>query len=293
MPILSIERRQGVRWGLGLACVCLSVFAGFAFGAKQAPDEAEFDQRYQGVYDDVFASSRQLAWGPAVAQGFVRGFEKGADLGARRGSASGKARGSKAAGIALVTQIPAGGRSESRSDIGYKPPEPINPTGGVLVIGDSLEVLTSPYLERYLPRADITVNAVGGYNSIQLFGLFQESFDPSQQVIVFDAGTNDNPNYPQILQSRLQAVANAVGSRCMVVPTIHGLSVGGVDSSGKNRVVEQFAASRPSTQTPDWARVATTRPDLMQSDNLHPTAEGADYRAQLIADGVKGCFATG
>jgi lysophospholipase L1-like esterase len=31
----------------------------------------------------------------------------------------------------------------------------------------------------------------------------------------------------------------------------------------------------------------------MQSDNLHPTAEGADYRARLIADGVKACFATG
>ena len=293
MPILSMDRRQGLRWGLGLGCICLGVFAGFALGASQAPDDAEFDQRYQRAYDPAFAASYQVAWAQGIAHGIVRGFEKGADLGAREGASVGEKRGSRAAGIALIEQVPAGGRSESRSDIGYRPPEETNPTGGVLVVGDSLEVLTSPYLDRYLPRADLTINAEGGYNSIQLFRLFQESFDPSHEVIVFDAGTNDNPNYPEILASRLRAVAEAVGNRCMVVPTIHGLSVGGVDSSGKNRVVRDFAASRPSTETPDWARVVATRPDLMQSDDLHPTAEGADYRARLIADGVKSCFATG
>ncbi len=28
----------------------------------------------------------------------------------------------------------------------------------------------------------------------------------------------------------------------------------------------------------------------MQADDLHPIAEGADYRAQLIAEGVKDCL---
>jgi hypothetical protein len=31
----------------------------------------------------------------------------------------------------------------------------------------------------------------------------------------------------------------------------------------------------------------------MQADNLHPIEEGADYRAQLIAQGVQGCLAYG
>ena len=39
----------------------------------------------------------------------------------------------------------------------------------------------------------------------------------------------------------------------MVVPTIHGFTVNGIDNTGKNRVVEEFAASRPGTQVPDWA----------------------------------------
>ncbi len=158
------------------------------------------------------------------------------------------------------------------------------------MVGDSLEVLTSPYLKQYLPGVHLTVNAVGGYSSVQIFELFRESYDPSQSVIVFDAGTNDNPSYPQILAERLQAVASTVGGRCMVVPTIHGLSVGGVDSTGKNRVVRAFAVSRPGTQVPDWARFEASHPELMQSDDLHPTPAGAEQRARLIAHGVQGCL---
>jgi len=163
----------------------------------------------------------------------------------------------------------------------------------VLVVGDSLEELTSPYLSRYLPGVELTVNAVGGYNSYQIFDLFQESYDPSVDVVVFDAGTNDNPSYPEILAGNLAKVADVVGNRCMVVPTIHGLHPGGVDDSGKNRVVAEFAASRPGTQVPDWQRAVFTHPELMQADNLHPIEEGADYRAQLIAQGVQGCLAYG
>lgn len=164
--------------------------------------------------------------------------------------------------------------------------------GGVLVVGDSLEVLTSPYLKQFLPGIPITVNAVGGYNSYQIFELFKESYAPSQSVIVFDAGTNDDPEYPQILAGNLKKVAQIVGNRCMVVPTIHGFTVNGVNNDGKNRVVEEFAASRPGTQVPDWAGWVATHPQLM-ADELHPNAEGARDRARLIAQGVLACLGQG
>ena len=131
----------------------------------------------------------------------------------------------------------------------------------------------------------ITVNAVGGSNSFQIFDLFQESYEPSDSVIVFDAGTNDDPEYPQILAENLQKVAATVGGRCLVVPTIHGFTVNGVDNAGKNRVVAEFAAARPGTQTPDWAGFVRAHPQLMQSDGLHPIEAGAQARAELIADG--------
>jgi hypothetical protein len=161
----------------------------------------------------------------------------------------------------------------------------------VLVVGDSIAELTSPYLSRYLPGVELTVKTGGGYNSYQIFDLFQESYEPTMEVIVFDAGTNDNPAYPQILAGNLAKVAAIVGDRCMVVPTIHGLHPGGVDDTGKNGAVAEFAASRPGTQVPDWAAVVATQPELMQADNLHPAEAGADYRAQLIAQGVQGCLA--
>jgi hypothetical protein len=110
-------------------------------------------------------------------------------------------------------------------------------------------------------------------------------------VIVFDAGTNDNPSYPQILAENLSKVAATVGDRCMVVPTIHGLHPGGVDDSGKNRTVAEFAASRPGTQTPDWQGAVFRHPELMQADNLHPIEAGAELRARLIAQGVMACLA--
>lgn len=162
--------------------------------------------------------------------------------------------------------------------------------GEVLVVGDSLAILTSPYLKQYLPGVQLTVNVGGGYNSFQIFDLFEESYDPSQSVIVFDAGTNDNPAYPEILAGNLDKVAAAIGDRCMVVPTIHGFTVDGIDNTGKNAVVAAFAASRPGTQVPDWARAEATHPELMQADDLHPTAAGADLRARLIARGIKACL---
>jgi hypothetical protein len=164
-------------------------------------------------------------------------------------------------------------------------------SGRVLAVGDSLEELTSPYLGHFLPGVPLTVNAVGGSNSFQIFDLFQESYEPSDSVIVFDAGTNDDPEYPQILAENLQKVAAIVGERCLVVPTIHGFTVNGVDNTGKNRVVAEFAASRPGTQTPDWAGFVHTHPQLMQSDNLHPIEGGAEARAEMIAAGVSRCLA--
>jgi hypothetical protein len=166
-------------------------------------------------------------------------------------------------------------------------------TGGgrVLVVGDSLEELTAPYLGHLLPGVPITVNAVGGSNSFQIFDLFQESYEPSDSVIVFDAGTNDDPEYPEILADNLKKVAATVGNTCLVVPTIHGFTVNGVDNAGKNRVVAEFAAARPGTQTPDWAGFVHTHPQLMQSDNLHPIEAGSQGRAELIATGIARCLA--
>ena len=86
--------------------------------------------------------------------------------------------------------------------------------------------------------------------------------------------------------------------RCLLasldVPALdHGLHPGGVDDTGKNRTVAEFAASRPGTEVPDWAGFVANHPELMQADNLHPIEAGAQARARLIAQGVLGCLGEG
>jgi hypothetical protein len=285
--------RKRIALTAGAVAAAIAVVAGgYALGAAGAPDAGEAAAQRQSAEQTAFREARS----DAMAQARKRGIALGRKAGTEQGLSAGKSNG-RADGAAQVKDevhkltLAANRRSESESEIGGIGGVPDLPgNGGVLVVGDSLEVLTSPYLKQYLKGSPLKVNAVGGYNSFQIFDLFQQSYDPSQSVIVFDSGTNDNPNYPEILAGRLQAVANIVGDRCMVVPTIHGLSVGGTNSAGKNRVVAGFVAARPGTQSPDWAGAVQAHPELMQADNLHPIAEGADLRARLIAQSIKACL---
>jgi hypothetical protein len=41
---------------------------------------------------------------------------------------------------------------------------------------------------------------------------------------------------------------------------------------------------------PDWATAEETHPELMQADDLHPIAAGAELRAHLIARRIKACL---
>lgn len=263
-----------------------------AAGSANAADAAEARQQAE-----LIASIQARA--QSLPEGLDRGFQVGLAAGQTEGQEAGLTDGNSAGELAAGKEaepvlVKGGGGGQDGGGGGLlgpnAPPGQLPGTGGVLVVGDSLEVLTEPYLGKYLNGIPLTHNAVGGYNSYQIFDLFQESYDPSQSVIVFDAGTNDNPNYPEILAGNLQEVSKLVGDRCLVVPTIHGLIVDGVGNEGKNQVVREFAASRPGTQTPDWAGAVQENPELMQADNLHPIAEGADLRAQLIAEGVKACL---
>ncbi len=253
----------------------------YMLAAADVPDSAEARQVRAHASDGTYAVAQLGAFGDGLRYGLEQGVTDGTADGEQRG---------RAAGRAAVDSILAE-RSFNARDASPQPIASLPGSGGVLVVGDSLEVGTSPYLDQYLPGVPLTVNAEGGYNSYQIFDLFNESYDPSQSVIVFDAGTNDNPAYPEILAGNLDKVASTVGGRCLVVPTIHAPSVNGVDQTGKNRVIRSFASSHERTQVPDWAGAVAAQPELLGEDNLHPNPEGADYRARLIARGVRACLA--
>ena len=160
--------------------------------------------------------------------------------------------------------------------------------GPTLVIGDSLEVGSGPYLRGVLPG--VRLDAEKGRTSSQGVQVLASRLTASDEVIVFPLGTNDSPADPAALASDLAAVAQLAGDRCVVVATIARPPVGGVSVAGLNRVVEQFAA-QTGAQVADWHTVVRSIPSLLGRDGVHATGEGYSLRASLLAEAVQGCLA--
>jgi hypothetical protein len=156
----------------------------------------------------------------------------------------------------------------------------------VLVVGDSLEVGSGPYLRAALPG--VRVDAEKGRTSNQGVAVLASELSPSDRVIVFPLGTNDSPSDPAGLAASLGSVSQLAGDRCVVVATIARPRVGGVSVAGLNRVVEEFAA-RTGAQVADWLTVVRSIPTLLGSDGVHATGQGYALRASLLAEAVQGC----
>ncbi len=167
---------------------------------------------------------------------------------------------------------------------------PASAAGGVLVVGDSLEVGTSPYLRGLLRGIPLTVDAQTSRPSSTGVAILRSRLQSSDQVVVFDLGTNDDPAQPQVLAADLTAVRSIVGGRCVVVATLKRPPYNGVSIDGLNGAVRDFAVGSPPTQLVDWRAAALSTPGLLGPDGVHATATGYSTRAQLIAQGILGCF---
>lgn len=160
----------------------------------------------------------------------------------------------------------------------------------MLVVGDSLEVGTEPYLRRELAGVELTVDALKGRPSSQGVDVLAAALRPEHEVVVFDLGTNDDPANPAGLAASLDAAAEIAGDRCMVVATINRPPLGGVDDAGLNGVVARFAAST-GARVVEW-KAASARPGVLGTDGVHGTADGYAVRARLVADAIRSCAAS-
>jgi lysophospholipase L1-like esterase len=167
---------------------------------------------------------------------------------------------------------------------------PAAQAASVLVVGDSLEVGSGPYLRHLLPG--VTVDAEKGRTSSEGVRVLASRLDPSVEVIVFPLGTNDSPSNAGGLAANLAAVRQMAGDRCVVVATISRPPAGGVSVGAINRVVEQFAG-RPAAQVADWRTVVASIPSLLVGDRVHATGDGYSVRATLLAEAVQGCLLGG
>ena len=162
-------------------------------------------------------------------------------------------------------------------------------SGPVLMVGDSLTVGTAPPLKRELAGTRVASDGLTGRRSDEAVAVLRSRFSGDERIVVFDAGTNDDPSNPSRLAGSLAEARQLTGSRCLVVATVSRPPYRGVSVDGLNRAVREFAVSEPNVQLVDWRSVAVSRPDLMNDDRVHPTPEGYAYRAGLFADAIRGC----
>jgi hypothetical protein len=160
----------------------------------------------------------------------------------------------------------------------------------VLVVGDSMEVGSAPYLRAALPG--VRVDAEVGRPSSEGVRVLAARLLPADDVVVFPLGTNDSPASPDALAADLSAAARLAGDRCMVVATIARPPVRGVSVAGLNRVVQAFAA-RTGAQVADWRAAVGAFPSLVGRDGVHAVGDGYALRASLIAEAVDTCRAGG
>jgi hypothetical protein len=173
------------------------------------------------------------------------------------------------------------------------PAAPALAAGRVLVVGDSLEVGTGPYLRKELAGSSVQVDARIGRPSGEGVRVLRSLLRRSDEVVVFDLGVNDDPSQPGRLAGDLEAARSLAGDRCLVVATVSGPPVNGVPVDGLNRVIRRFAASTPTAQLVDWHAAAAENPGLLNRDRLHPGPAGYALRGRLVAEGVQSCGSSG
>jgi hypothetical protein len=172
-------------------------------------------------------------------------------------------------------------------------PQAAAKSGGVLVVGDSLEVGTGPYLRRELAGVPLTVDARTSRPSPEGLRVLRARLRPGDQIVVFDLGTNDDPSNPRQLASDLSAARQLVGNRCLVVATVNRPPYAGVSVAGLNRVIQAFVDQTRGAQLVDWRAAVAAQPSLVGRDGVHPNPGGYAVRARLVAQGIQACLESG
>jgi len=165
---------------------------------------------------------------------------------------------------------------------------PAHAADGVLVIGDSLEVGTGPYLRQELAGTPVTIDARTSRPSPEGVSVLRDRLSPSHRIVVFDIGVNYDPSQPQRLAADFDTVRGIVGERCLVVATVTRPPLNGVSVAGLNRAIRDFVAATPTARMADWHARTAGDPGLLR-DGTHPKPEGYALRARVVARAVENC----
>ena len=163
--------------------------------------------------------------------------------------------------------------------------------GPVLVVGDSLEVGTEPYLRQELGGVQLDVDAKTSRPSSDGLAVLQGALGPEHEVVVFDLGTNDDPSNPDGLAANLETAA---ADRRWPLPRLRHDQPPAAERRLRRRAERRRRAGRrrAGARIADWRSVAS-RPGVLQPDGVHATASGYALRASIVADAIRSCSGGG
>lgn len=144
----------------------------------------------------------------------------------------------------------------------------------ILMVGDSLTVGTIGPLRAL--RGRVQADGVVGRSSAATRSKLTSLLRSHHKVVIFDAGTNDDPTTSAAYKNRLESILDSIGARNLVVLTLNRPNVGPMNS-----VIKSFASENDRVTLVDWNRIAKEE-DLLGGDGVHPSAKGYSRRAKLI-----------
>jgi hypothetical protein len=153
-------------------------------------------------------------------------------------------------------------------------------SGAVLHVGDSLAVGTIPYESAELGKGKVTGDGKVGRTSSETLTVLNNRLGSKYAVVVFDAGTNDDPTKPAALRANLDAAKAKVGARTLIVAT---LNRGNADVTAMNATIKDFA-TQSGVELVDWG---VKGDPYLSGDGTHPTTDGYKYRGKLFADAAR------
>ena len=142
----------------------------------------------------------------------------------------------------------------------------------MLVVGDSLEVGTEPYLRQELGGTELDVDAKTSRPSSDGVAVLQGALGPSTRWSCSTSAPTTTRPIPTGSRRTCGAAAEIAGDRCLVFATINRPPLAGVSDAGLNQAVDEVATAT-GAQIADW-RSAASEPGMLQADGVHATASG-------------------
>lgn len=162
---------------------------------------------------------------------------------------------------------------------------PIATTSPVLLVGDSLAVGITAYVDAGLADRPLTTDAAEGRRTATQVALLEPYAPTSPTTWVVSLGTNDN--YEEFPADAAALMALAGPSRCVV-----WFDVWRPDADEINAALVALADAHPNLHLVPWYDVSAAHPEWFSGTDVHPSSDGYAVRGQLAVDAVNTSCAT-